>query len=64
VKRDLEELLRHAEAAGCVLQRSKRGGHVKVFVPGGPMIIVSKSPSDWRGVLNARAAFRRAGLDI
>jgi len=64
MKRELEDLLRQAEAAGCTIRRNKRGGHVKVLVPGGPMIVLSASPSDWRGLLNARAAFRRAGLDI
>lgn len=58
---EVRTLLDAARAAGARVRRT-RSGHWQVFAPGG-IVIVPSTPSDWRGLRNARAELRRAGVD-
>lgn len=60
---EVKLLLKQIRRAGWrVEQRS--GCHYKVFPPTGPIIVISATPNGKRGVKNARADCRRAGLDV
>ena len=39
-------------------------GHLRWSPPKGPYIVAARSPSDYRGIRNAIARLRRAGLPI
>ena len=36
-----------------------KGGHYRVFIPGGKIVVTASTPSDHRGQLNFRAEIRR-----
>ena len=61
--RDVRRLVKLIEAAGGRVIRSKRG-HFKVYIGDRLVTTLPQTPSDRRGLLNARAAIRRAGLEI
>lgn len=54
-------LLREVRAAGGHVQPTRRG-HWRISHHGVPVYTVSGTGSDRRGLANARAALRRAGL--
>lgn len=60
---EIEELLRGAEALGCVVSG---GGHThyKIKVPGRGMVVVSGSPSDRRTVANTMSRLRQLGIEL
>lgn len=63
-RKDWDRLFRTAERAGWRVER-QRGGHIKCYPPDeGQMIVKPGSCSDYRGYLNARPEFRRAGLEV
>lgn len=59
----MRKLVKQAAAAGCRVEET-RGGHVKLFVPNGGIVLVSSSPSDHHAVKNARGDLRREGLKL
>lgn len=60
--KEQNQLLDAARQAGWRVQDGK---HIKLFPPlPHPMIVVAKTPSDWRAFRNNRAACRRAGLNV
>lgn len=61
--RDVRSLIRLIEGAGGHVTLSKRG-HFKVYIGRRLVTTLPQAPSDRRGLLNARAAIRRAGLEI
>jgi hypothetical protein len=63
VKREVQDLLALARARGCAVVPT-RNGHYKVLVPGGGLVVVPRTPSDWRSIRNIRSDLRKAGLDI
>lgn len=38
------------------------GGHLAWCPPSGPVVFTPSTPSEWRGIRNARARLTRAGL--
>lgn len=54
-------LLRDAEAQGCRVERTA-GGHIKVMLPNGGMVVTAGSPSDKRGMKNFESALKRNGI--
>jgi len=63
IKKDTTVLLNEIRAAGGDVVRGRRG-HWKVYVGGAMIASVSVSASDHRGMRNARATLRRAGLKL
>lgn len=61
--RDVRSLVKAIEAAGGRVVRSKRG-HFKVYIEDRLVTTLPQTPSDRRGLLNARAAIRRAGIQL
>jgi hypothetical protein len=60
--KDTKKLLRQAETHGFVVQRLTNG-HYRVSTASGQFVtVVAGTGSDWRGLRNARAALKRAGL--
>ncbi|QHB37398.1 hypothetical protein I5G58_gp096 [Mycobacterium phage BirdsNest] len=63
--KDVRELLRRIEEAGGEVRPSRsKTGHWKVYKAGVLIGSLAGTPSDWRGLKNALAQLRRAGLDI
>lgn len=60
---EVRRLIKEIEAAGGVVTRGK-SGHYKVYLDGHLVGTLPQTPSDRRGLLNARALLRRAGLQI
>lgn len=63
MKRDVQDILALVKAKGCEVTLT-RNGHYKVLVPGGGLVVVPRTPSDWRSIRNIRSDFRKAGVDI
>lgn len=59
----LKALLKAVKDAGWPIEQTKKGHHL-IRPPSGPLILVSGTPSDWRGLKNARAQLRRAGVNV
>ena len=61
--KDTRQLLREIQSVeGVEVKAAKRNSHLKVFYRGRLVTVLPKTSGDWRGVLNARAALRRAGV--
>lgn len=60
--RETRKLLKQCEAAGCVVERTRR--HYRVVTPSGQAVIVAGTPSDPRSLKNTIADLRRAGVDF
>lgn len=63
MNRDVRDLLDAARGAGAHVRRT-RNNHWQVRVRGGGIVVVPSTPSDARGLLNARAALRRLGVAV
>lgn len=61
--REISLVMAEAEEQGCRVELTKNG-HFKVYIPNGPMIVCSGTTSDHRGLENAKATLRRAGLNV
>lgn len=61
--KDLAQLLRAAEKAGCSIGRAG-SGHVVVVTPRGDRVYTSSSNPRGRGVANFRSRLRRAGVQV
>lgn len=57
------DLLRELRRQGIEVTKARRGGHYKAYCPGG-IVIISDSPSEYRGAKNLIAEFRRRGVDL
>ena len=61
---DFREVMEEAQLQGWVVERTK-SNHWRFKPPnGGPMVVFSGSPGDWKGFRNFVAALRRGGLDV
>lgn len=60
--KETRQLIRLAKKQGWSAELTK-GGHVRLTPPNGDYIVMP-SPSDWRGIRNAKARLRRAGLVV
>jgi hypothetical protein len=58
----VEQLLKAAQAQGFAT-RPKRKGTMVLGQDGGS-VMLHHTPSDWRGVRNARAALRKIGVSL
>jgi hypothetical protein len=63
VKKETDKFLDQVRAAGAEVKRGG-SGHWKVYLNGRMITSVAVSGSDQRGLRNARANVRRAGLQI
>lgn len=62
--KEINALLCQADAAGWRIVR-RGGGHFRCYSPDGQSIItLPSSGGGGRGIANAKAAFRRAGLNV
>lgn len=60
---DVDLLIRSAWAQGCDVVPTKKG-HFKVLLPdGNGMVLLPGTPSDYRGIRNARSQLRGHGID-
>jgi predicted RNA binding protein YcfA (HicA-like mRNA interferase family) len=55
----LKQLLRAAEARGWRVELTRRGGHVRLVHPDGPVVVAASTPSDFRALANLRSMLRR-----
>lgn len=62
VHRVMRPLAKELLAAGCILRRSGRGGHVRVELEGRLVGTMSVSPSNRFAALHARADFKKRGI--
>lgn len=56
------QIRRRLHAAG-VRFRTTKAGHLKVYCPGG-IVVMPSTPSDPRSLKNAEAELRRHGVDV
>lgn len=63
LKGETKKLALVAQEQGWRVEATK-GGHVRFVPPQGRVVIVSKTPSDHRSILNSRALLRRQGLKV
>lgn len=61
--KSIRRLIAEIEAAGGRVTRAK-SGHWKVYVGSRLVTSLPSTPSDWRGLLNARANLRRRGIQL
>lgn len=59
----LDQVLAAAREAGCKLKRTRKG-HIKIYLPGGGMLVCAGSTSDHRSWKNLRADLRRNGVAV
>ena len=61
--RDVANLLRRAERAGCSLERTG-SDHLKITLPDGSLYFAGTSTSDRKAVMRIRADLRRRGVSL
>ncbi|MFF8994439.1 hypothetical protein ACF09H_31855 [Streptomyces sp. NPDC014983] len=59
-KKDTRQLIKKLEKQG--FDVTLRNGHYRVFKDGKFIQVMGSTPSDWRGLKNAMAYFKRAGF--
>lgn len=62
--RGIKALKKLLEAQGFDVQKTRRGGHFKVYQDGHLITALASTPSDWRGRRNDIAKLRRRGAEI
>jgi hypothetical protein len=64
MSQEVDKMLSRAITMGWRVKRTG-GNHIKAMSPdGNSVVVISGTPSDHRAIMNIRAAFRRAGLDL
>ncbi len=59
---ETRKMLKTLEKQGCVVVGGAR--HPKVYTPCGALVVIASSPGGGRAYKNARARFKRLGLDV
>lgn len=59
--KDVQDVLRAAQAAGGWTGRRLKNGHVMLRHAGGATASIPATPSDYRSIRNARAQIKRGG---
>ena len=58
-KKDFDQVLKKAERQGFRIERTGKGGKVKIYCPDGGIVFASATPSDSRAVRNLEADLKR-----
>ena len=60
-KKDFDQVLKKAKRQGFRIEKTGKGGKLKIYCPDGVMVFASATPSDSRAVRNLVADLRRHG---
>ncbi len=60
-KKDFDQVLKKAERQGFRIERTGKGGKVKIYCPDGGIVFASATPSDRRAVRNLVSDLRKHG---